>query len=56
MLICYANMSQEVSEMRVGCFDARGTRANHDADEVVIKFPANELRDISFYLQYLRNV
>ena len=39
-----------------GCFDARGTRANHDADEVVIKFPANELREISFYLSNLRNV
>ena len=26
------------------------------ADEVVIKFPANELREISFYLGNLRNV
>ena len=32
------------------------TRANQDADEVVIKFPANELREISFYLSNLRNV
>ena len=39
-----------------GCFDARGTIANHDADEVVIKFPANDLREISFYLGNLRNV
>ena len=39
-----------------GCFDARGTRANHDADEVVIQFPANELREISFYLSNLRNL
>ena len=38
------------------CFDARGTSANHDANEVVIKFPANELRDISFNLRNLRNV
>ena len=33
-----------------GRFDAQGRRANHDADEVVIKFLADELRDISFYL------
>ena len=39
-----------------GCFDARGTRANRYADEVVIKFPANELGEISFYLGNLRNV
>ena len=39
-----------------GCIDARGTRANRDADEDVIKFPANELREISFYLGNLRNV
>ena len=36
-----------------GCFDVRGTRANHDTDEVVIKFPANEMRNISFYLVIL---
>ena len=40
----------------VGFFDARGTRANCDADEVVIKFPANKLREISFYLGNRRNV
>ena len=39
-----------------GVFDAQGTRANRYADEVVIKFPANELREISFYLGNLRNV
>ena len=39
-----------------GVFDARGTRANRDADEIVIKFPANELREISFYLGNLCNV
>ena len=38
------------------CFDARAIRANHDADEVVIKFLANELREMSFYLGNLRNV
>ena len=27
-----------------------GTRANRYADEMVIKFPANELREISFNL------
>ena len=32
--------------------DARGTRVNHD----MIKFPSNDLRDISFYLGNLRNV
>ena len=32
--------------------DARGTRVNHD----MIKFPSNDLRDISFYLGSLRNV
>ena len=39
-----------------GCFDVRGTRANHDTDEVVIKFPANDMRDISYYLSNLRNL
>ena len=32
------------------------TRANHNADDVVIKFPVNELCEISFYFGNLRNM
>ena len=34
-------------------FDAR---ANHDADDVVIEFPANELQEIFLYLGNLHNL